>query len=162
MAGADIGAVIAFEIGLANPGSVERVVMVDPPLFGTLPDATAGVSTDVELIRRAVEEEGESAAYELFLAGGLTTLGAGADRLGPLAFRGESAARSLLVELPAVPAWSLDPARLANLAGRVTVGSTPTAPPVLRDAAAAFAARLPGTELVMLESDGPTSVAESI
>lgn len=160
--GVDIGAVIAFELGLANPGAIERVVMVDPPLFGTLPGATAGISTDVELIRIAVEEEGEEAAYELFLGGALTTLGAGADRLGRLAFRGPSAARSFLVELPAVPAWPLDPTRLSGLSGRVTVASTPSAPEVLTDAAAAFVARLGGSESIGLESDGPSAVAEAL
>lgn len=162
VAGVGLGAVVAFEVGLANPESVDRVVMVDPPLFGTLPDATAGISADVELIRAAVEEQGEGAAYELFLSGALTTLGAGADRIGSHAFRGHGAPRSFLVEVPAVPAWPLDPVRLSPLAGRVTVASTATAPPVLLDAAAAFAARLDGSGPIGLETDGPHSVAEAL
>lgn len=153
---------VAFEVGLANHEAIERVVMVDPPLFGTLPEATEGISSDVEHIRTTVEAEGEEAAYELFLSGGLTTLGAGAARLAPWAFRGPSGPRSLLVELPAVPAWSLDPSRLAPLAGRVTVASTATAPPVLTAAAAAFADRLEGAELIGLETDGPSSIAEAL
>ena len=160
--GVDLGAVVAFEVGLANPESVDRVVMVDPPLFGTLPDATPGISADVELIRAAVDEQGEEAAYELFLSGTLTTLGAGADRIGTYAFRGPGAPRSFLVEVPAVPAWSLDPVRLSPLSGRVMVASTATAPPVLLEAAAAFAARLEGAELIGLESDGPAAVAEAL
>ena len=162
VAGVGFGAVVAFEIGIANPGPVDRVVMVDPPLFGTLPEATAGVSTDVELIRSTVEEGGEAAAYELFLDGGLTTLGAGGERLAPYAFRGPGAPRSFLVELPAVPAWPLDPSRLSGLSARVTVASTPTAPPILRDAAAAFTARLEDADLIGLESDGPPAVAEAL
>lgn len=162
VAGVDFGAVVAFELGLANPEAVERVVMVDPPIYGTLPSATEGISLDVEQIRDAVESDGEQAAYELFTSGALGTLGAGAGRLGSLAFTGPSAARSLLVELPAVPAWSLDPARLVPLSGRVTVGSTPTAPPVLAQAAAGFASRIGDTELIGLESDGPAAVAEAL
>lgn len=162
VAGVGLGAVVACEVGLANPETVDRVVMVDPPLFGTLPDATAGVSADVELIRVAVEEEGEGAAYELFLSGALTTLGAGADRIGSRAFRGPWAPRSFLVETPAVPAWSLEPVRLSPLCGKVTVASTATAPPVLADAAAAFAVRLDGSGPIGLETDGPHSVAEAI
>ena len=162
VAGFDLGAVVAFEVGIGHPGAVERVVMVDPPIFGTLREATPGVSGDVELIRAAIEERGEEAAYDLFLAGSLTTLGAGADRLGPLASRGSLAARSFLVEVPAVPAWSLDPARLSRLKGRVTVASTPTAPPLLIEAAGAFAARVEGAELIGLESEGPIAVAEAL
>ena len=162
VAGVEFGAVVAFELGLAHPEIVDRVVMVDPPLFGTLPEATPGISADVELIRSVVEEDGESAAYELFLSGALTTLGAGAERLGPLAFRGPSGPRSLLVELPAVPAWPMDPARLARLAAPVTVATTPTAPPVLAEAAAAFATRLGESEQIGLESDGPPAVAEAL
>lgn len=160
VAGFDIGGVIAFEFGLANPGLVDRVVMIDPPLFGTLPEATAGISADVEAIRDAVEREGEEAAYELFLSGALSTLGAGAERLGVHADRGPEAPRSFLVEIPAVPAWSLDPVRLDPLSGRVTVASTATAPAVVTDAARAFALRLDGSEAIRLGTDGPASLVE--
>lgn len=162
VAGFDLGAVIACEIGIGHPEAVERVVMIDPPLFGTLPAATPGISADVESIRSAVEEGGEQAAYELFLAGGLSTLGAGAGQLGILAEREPPAPRSFLVELPAVSAWPLEPGRFSRLSCRVTVGSTPSAPPLLVEAAGAFAARIEAAELIELESDGPSAVAEAL
>jgi pimeloyl-ACP methyl ester carboxylesterase len=144
--GVGFGAVVALELALAEPELVSRAILVEPPLFGLLTEATEGVSTDTEAIRAAVERGGESAAYGLYLSGGLPTLGAGAERLGETADRRPAAARSLLIELPAVPAWTIDPARLAGLSPGVTVVTLPSSPAILADAADALLPRIPRAE----------------
>ena len=141
--GVGFGAVVALELALAEPGMVSRAILVEPPLLGLLTEATAGISTDTEAIRAAVEQGGETAAYELYLSGRLPTLGAGAERLGQTADRRPAAARSFLIELPAVPAWTIDPARLAGIAPAVTVATLPSSPPILADAADALLPRIP-------------------
>lgn len=152
--GVGFGAVVALEFALAEPGLVVRAVLVEPPLLGLLPSATEGVSIDVEAIRSTVEEGGATVAYEVFLSGGLPTLGAGADRLGDLADRGPSAAHTFLVELPAVPAWPIDPVRLAGIRPPVTVATTPESPELLVEAADALAARIPRAERVVAGTGG--------
>lgn len=151
-----------MEIGLSHPEGVSRVLMIDPPLYGLLKEATEGVSRDVETIREAASEGGPEAAYELFLDGGLPTLGAGADRLGTLADRGPGAAHSFIVEVPAVPAWPLDPGRLGRIACPVEVLVTGDAPEILTAAADAFAPRVPGAIRQDLDGSGPAAVAEAL
>lgn len=159
MIGLGFGAAVALEMAIAEPGLVDRAFLVEPPIFGALSAATEGMSADVEAIRAAAEEGGEEAAYELFLDGELLTLGTGAARYGDHADRGPDAARSFLVELPAVPAWPLDPVRLASLEAEVTVVTLPSTPELLRRAAQTVADRVPGAETVHSSRDGVAAVA---
>lgn len=160
--GEGLGGVVGLEIALSRPDEVAAVVMIDPPVFGLLTDATPGVSSDTERVREAVEHGGPAAAYELFLEGALTTLGAGAGRLGELADRGPEAPRSFLVELPAVPAWPLDPDRFRRLTARTVIASTPDSPPILRRAADSLVERIPQAGRRELTSVGPAAVAEAL
>jgi pimeloyl-ACP methyl ester carboxylesterase len=144
--GVGFGAVVALELALAEPDLVDRAILVEPPLLGLLPSATAGVSTDVEVVRATVEAGGSEAAYEIFLSGGLPTLGAGAERLGDLADRGPVAAHTFLVELPAVSAWPIDPVRLGKMTTPVVVATCPDSPGLLTEVADALAPRIPRAE----------------
>lgn len=158
--GAGFGAVVALELTLAEPGLVESLVLVEPPLFGLVPSATGGMSADVNEIREAAEEGGKQAAYDLFLDGGLLTLGCGAQRLGNRADRGPEAAHSFLVELPAVPAWPIDPQRLAGIEADVVVATTPSTPPLLGRAAEAINPRIPGSDRIETVRDGDGALTE--
>ena len=160
--GEGFGAVVGLEIALARPDEVAAVAMIDPPVLGLLPAATAGVSTDTEIVRETVERKGPEAAYEVFLAGGLHTLGAGAERLGALADRRAEAARSFLVELPAVPGWSLDPERFTRLDSLVFLVSLADSPDLLREAADSLLGRIPGARRLELESSGPDASVEAL
>jgi pimeloyl-ACP methyl ester carboxylesterase len=151
--GVGFGAVVALELALAEPDLIARALLVEPPLLGLLPSATEGVSVDVEAIRASVEQSGPLAAYELFLDGKLTTLGAGAERLGDRADRAPAAAHTFLVELPAVPAWPIDPVRLAGLTALVAVATMPSSPRVLIEAADALTPRIPGAERAVTGAD---------
>jgi pimeloyl-ACP methyl ester carboxylesterase len=155
--GFGFGAVVALELALAEPDMLERAILVEPPLFDTLTDATEGMSQDVAAIRDAAEAGGEDAVWRLFLGGGLPTLGAGAERLvaqGDCG-AGPTAAHTLLVELPAVPAWPLDPVRAGDIQVPVSVVTTPSAPDLLRRAADALVPRIPGAVRVEAQVDGP-------
>jgi len=156
--GLGFGAVVALELALADPGLVDRAFMIEPPVLGALSAATEGMSADVEAIRAAAEAGGEEAAYELYLAGGLPTLGAGAERFAAEADRGPYAARAFLVELPAVPAWPLDPVRLAGLEAEVAVVTLPSTPALLASAAETVVERVPGATAVRATRDGVSAV----
>ena len=122
--------------------------------------ATEGMSADVAEIRNASGEGGEEAAYGLFLGGELPTLGCGAERLGEQADRGPDAAHTFLVELPAVPAWPMEPTRIAGLEVEVKVATTPSSPPLLLEAANAVTPRISGAERTFTQHDGPEAVTE--
>ncbi|MCB0860154.1 MAG: alpha/beta hydrolase [Solirubrobacterales bacterium] len=156
--GIGLGAVVALEMALADPDLIDRAFLIEPPVFAALKEATEGMSADVEAIRSAAAEGGEGAAYELFLSGALHTLGAGAERFGDVADRGPAAARSFLIEVPAVPAWPLDPLRLASLEADVTVVTLPSTPALLKRAAEAIFERVPGAESVHSNRDGAGAV----
>jgi pimeloyl-ACP methyl ester carboxylesterase len=161
--GAGFGAVVALELSLAEPELIERVVMLEPPLFDTLPDATEGMSRDVAAIREAAEQGGRDAVWDLFLEGGLPTLGAGAARPGQAGIgAGSEAADALLAELPAVPAWPLDPVRVSAAEPAVTVATTPSTPELLERAANALTPRIPGALRVRSSASGPAAVLELI
>jgi pimeloyl-ACP methyl ester carboxylesterase len=159
--GVGFGAVVALELALSEPGLVERAVMVEPPLFGTLTDATEGMSADVAAIRAAAEEGGREAVWQLYADGGLPTLGPGAGRKGQTGpGAGPDAARALLVELPAVPAWPLDPERVVSAEPLVTVATTPGSPELLVRAADALVPRIPGAVRGFAGAEGPEAAIE--
>jgi pimeloyl-ACP methyl ester carboxylesterase len=169
--GIGFGAVIALELALAEPDRVESAVLFEPPLLDTSTRATEGMSIDVAAIREAAEEGGEKAVWELFLSGGLPTLGAGAGRLkegsvaadgaGP-ADDGPAAPHTLLVELPAVPAWSLDPVRVAAIKAPVTVATALSTPALLVEAADALVPRIPGARRSEVREYGASGVVELV
>jgi len=157
--GVGFGAVVALELALAEPEMVESAVLLEPPLLDTLTAATEGMSLDVAAIRDAAEEGGEAAVWSLFLSGGLPTLGAGAERLSETADQGPDAPHTLLVELPAVSAWPLDPVRVSGLDAPVIVATSPHSPSLLVEAADALLPRIPGSERVVADLDGPAGLA---
>ena len=156
--GVGFGAVVALELSLAEPEMVESAVLLEPPILDTQTAATEGMSVDVAAIRDAAAEGGEAAVWKVFVSGGLPTLGAGAERLGTGADPGPRAAHTLLVELPAVPAWPLDPVRVGGLEAPVTIANLPSSPALLVEAADALARRIPGSERIAAERDGPEGI----
>jgi pimeloyl-ACP methyl ester carboxylesterase len=150
--GAGLGAVIALDLLLRRPDLVAGAVLIEPPLLQLLPAATERLSAD----RRALEAapgEGREAIAELYIAGGLGAIAAGADRLpNRLTRPARDRPVSLIAELGSVPAW---PTPLPQLAGAerpsviLTAGSTPD---LLCDAATALADRLGRSRLREVDS----------
>lgn len=157
--GVGFGAVIALELALAEPETVESAVLFEPPILDTQPEATEGMSIDVAAIRDAAEHGGEAAVWRLFVSGGLPTLGAGAERPRGDADPGPRAAHTLLVELPAVPAWPLDPVRASGIEVPVVVATSASSPELLVEAADSLVPRIPGARRVVTDQEGPAAIA---
>jgi pimeloyl-ACP methyl ester carboxylesterase len=153
--GAGLGAVVALELLLRHRDLVRAAVLVEPPLFALLPQATEGIAADREALSAAVQRGGPEAAVDLYLAGGLSHLGPGAERIPePIAAAARERPLSLFAELGAVPAWSLRSAEMAALEApsRIVVG--PSTPDLLRSAAGQLASRLGASELVEVAGRG--------
>lgn len=146
MIGIGFGGVIAIEMAVAEPELINAATAIEPPVFGLMPAATEGISHDVEMMRAAAQEGGREAAWELFVTGELLTLGAGAERFEAVADRGPAAPDSLLVEIPAVPAWPIDRERIDESGAELKILTVSSTPAILIEAANSLAARLEHAE----------------
>ncbi len=171
LCGAGIGAVIALELAVRRPELVAAAILIEPPLFALIPEATGPIGTDVEAIRRTTVESGARlgedaepseaavtgarAALELYLSGGLAVLGAGAERIPPDLRQSDGASPfALFAEVAAMSAWTLPLAQFPTLPMPVTVVVAGSTPPFVRRAAEALAPRLPGADLRELSAAG--------
>jgi pimeloyl-ACP methyl ester carboxylesterase len=153
--GAGLGAVIALELLLRRRDLAGAAILIEPPLLAYIPEATEGVGADRQAIAAAVQRGGPEAALDLYLAGRLDHLGAGAGRI-PAAVGAAARDRplSLFAELGAVPAWSLRTAEMVAVDAPSRIVCCASTPALLRSAAEHLAMRLGRTELVDLEGDG--------
>jgi pimeloyl-ACP methyl ester carboxylesterase len=155
LCGSGLGAVAALDLLLRRPDLVSAAVLIEPPLLAFVPEATAGLSADRLAIVEAIRGGGPEAAMDLYLAGGLPFLGAGAERIPPEASRAASERpRSLFAELGAVPSWLLRPAELRAVQAPSRIVVSAATPTPLRVSAEHLAGRLRGSELVELAGDG--------
>ena len=154
--GAGIGAVVALELLLRRPQLVVAAVAVEPPLLSFVKGATEEMSADAERLRTAFQDGGREAVLDAYLAGALTAMGAGADRIPAMyAERGPLAARTLVAELGAVPAWDASDSQLAGATRPSLVLTGADAPRVLDEAAAGLGAVLGRSQLVRLGPGHP-------
>jgi pimeloyl-ACP methyl ester carboxylesterase len=153
--GAGLGAVVALDLLARRPDLVTAAVLIEPPLLAFLPDATEGLSSDRKAIEQAVRDGGPAGALGLYLAGGLSFLGPGAERIPAAA---TTAARdrplSLFAELASIPAWTIPTAELAEAGAPTVVVTGTSTPPLLARATEELAVHLNGAEAVCLEGDG--------
>jgi pimeloyl-ACP methyl ester carboxylesterase len=155
LCGAGLGAVVALDLVLGRPQLARAAVAIEPPLLAFLKAATAGLADDGDALREAVREGGPEAGVELFLAGGLPALGAGAGRLPePLAQAARERPLSLFAELAAVVSWPLPLAEMARNRLPVCVVAFESGPALLREAAREAAGRLAKAELRELPGEG--------
>lgn len=171
LCGAGLGAVIALDLAARRPELVHSAVLVEPPVLGLVPAATAALAADVEAIRRVVAaaaarltddadprqaaEAGAAAALDLYRGGGLSALGAGAERIpADLAAGARANSFALFAEVAATTGWSLPLAALANVAVPVAVAVGESTPAFVRRAAEALAPRLPRADLRRLPATG--------
>jgi pimeloyl-ACP methyl ester carboxylesterase len=171
LCGAGIGAVIALELAVHRPELVAVAILIEPPLLALVPEATPVISADVEAIRRATlaasarraessdprdaAAHGARAAAELYLAGGLEALGAGAQRIpDELAADATSGPFALFAEPPAVSEWTIPLVELPGVSVPVAVVVSGSTPPFVRRAGEALAVRLPDSPRRELEARG--------
>jgi pimeloyl-ACP methyl ester carboxylesterase len=153
--GSGLGAVVALELLLRHRDLARAAVLVEPPLLALLPEATEGLAADRQRIAEVVRQGGPEAAIDLYLGGGLSHLGAGAERI-PDAVGAEARKRplSLFAELGAVPAWSLQMAQMRALETPSRIVVSASTPPLLRAASAQLGKRIGASEQVELAGDG--------
>ncbi len=153
--GAGLGAVVGLDLMLRRPRMVGSAVLVEPPLLAFVPEATEGLSADRLAIEEAIRGGGPEEAVDLYLAGGLPYLGAGAGRIpAEVSKAARKRPGSFFAELGAVPSWPLRPAafRAVKAPSRLIVSAT--TPPSMRIAAEGLHEHLRGCELVEVAGDG--------
>jgi pimeloyl-ACP methyl ester carboxylesterase len=152
LCGAGTGAVIALDLLLRRADLVTGAVLVEPPVFGLLPEATEALSDDRVLLEQAVADNGSFGALGLYLSGDLQALGAGSGRL-PSALTADARERpaSVFAELGASSAWAMPLLRFAAAERPSIVVAARSTPPLLREAGKALAARLAGSETADLD-----------
>ncbi len=153
LCGAGLGAVAALDLMLRRPELCAGALLIEPPLLGLVPAATAALSGDGSAIERAVAEGGVPAAVDLYRKGSLTALGPGAERL-PASLLEPAGERpgSLFAELGAAAGWNMPLARLAGAEWPSLVVAAGSTPPLLRMAAESLASHLARSELRELDS----------
>ena len=134
LCGAGLGAVIALDLLLRRPELVEAAVLIEPTLLALLPEATEALSADRVELETAVSAGGAPGAVGLYLAGRLTALGAGVDRL-PTALTADARTRpaSLFAELGAAATWSMPLLRFASAERPSVIVTAQSSPHLLRE-----------------------------
>jgi pimeloyl-ACP methyl ester carboxylesterase len=139
--GAGVGAILALDLLLRRPDLVVATLLVEPPMLQLLPMATEALSDDRRRLEAAATS-GEN-AIELYLSGGLSTLGAEVSRLPEeLVAAARERPASVIAEMGIATAWPTPLPRLAAAERPSTIVTAPSTPPLVREAAAALAGRL--------------------
>lgn len=151
IAGAGVGAMVALDLLLRRSDLVAGTLLVEPPILQMLPVATEALSEDRRRLEMAATT-GES-VIDLYLSGGLPSLGAEVIRLpDELVSTARDRPASVLAEMGIATGWR---APLPSLAAAerpsmiVTASSTPA---LVRDASAALAQKLAGSEAREVDS----------
>lgn len=158
--GVGLGAVIALDLVLRRPELLSGAVLIEPAVMALVPEATQALSEDRLALEDAYRDRGAHGAVSLYLSGGLQALGAEVDRL-PTALTSDTRERPaiLFAELGAPAGWSMPLVRLASATVPSLIVTSPSTPPLLRDAAAALALRLAGSDTREVEaSHGPPHI----
>jgi pimeloyl-ACP methyl ester carboxylesterase len=153
IAGAGVGAIVALDLLLRRPELVAGTVLVEPPILQLLPVATEALSQDRRRLEIAAGT-GED-VIELYLSGGLPTLGAEVSRLPEevIAAARERPA-SVVAEMGIAAGWRMPLPRLASAERPSAIVTTASTPSLLRDATAALAPRLAHASATEVDSGG--------
>ncbi len=169
LCGAGLGAVAALDLLMRRPESGCGAVLVEPPLFAFVPEATEALSADGDVLRHAFQQGGTAGALAAYLRGAMPGLGPGAERMpAEIAGAAESHSMTLFVELAAVPAWEPPYKRLAACSEPIRVVVNSATPPLVRTACEALVGRLGNGALLEQQGsglphyDGASELAESV
>ncbi|MFN8160172.1 MAG: alpha/beta hydrolase [Solirubrobacterales bacterium] len=155
LCGSGLGAVAALDLVLRGDPLVTGAVLIEPPLLALLPEATEGLSSDRAAIESALREGGLAAAADLYRAGGLAHLGAGAGRIpAEISAAARDRPRTLFAELGAVPSWSLRLERMEANRVPCLLVTSPSTPEVLSRAAERLGERLRAAEPAEVGGEG--------
>jgi pimeloyl-ACP methyl ester carboxylesterase len=126
--GVDLGALAVIDVLRRHPGLVEAAVLVDPPLYAFVPEATEALAAERLALEDALREGGPAHAVELYLA----WHGAPPDRIA----RARGASAAFFADYGGLASLPLSRADLRSLDVPLTVLESAAARPHQRAAAA--------------------------
>jgi pimeloyl-ACP methyl ester carboxylesterase len=126
LGGDGFGALMALDLLVRRAEFVRAAVLVDPPLFAFVPEATEVLSAERLQLEEALREGGPELAVERMF--------------GPQA---RTAHRAVFADLAGLTSWPVSRAELRAIAAPVVVLTTTDAPPHVTAAADAVADLLP-------------------
>src|SRR4051794_11572630 len=132
--GNGFGALVALDLLVRRPDLVRAAVLVDPPLFAFVPEATEVLSTERLLLEEALREGGPELAVERWMGPGRP-----ADDIA----RARQAHRAVFADLAGLTSWPVSRAELRAIAAPVVVSTSSASPFHVVRAADAVAELLP-------------------
>ncbi len=132
--GEGFGALIALDLARRHPRLVRGAVLLEPPMFMLVPEATAELSGERAEIEEAVRARGPGAGVEVWLRGR-----AGDEDLA----RARASFRGFFADYAGLASWGVTRPELRRLELPVVVVSGPRTQPHVRAAADRLAALLP-------------------
>lgn len=132
--GEGFGALIALDLLVRRADLVRAAVLLDPPLFAFVPEATELLSTDRLLLEEALREGGPELAVERWLGAGHP-----ADEVA----RARPAHRAVFADLAGLASWPVSRGELRAVAVPVVVSTSPASAFHVVRAADALAELLP-------------------
>jgi pimeloyl-ACP methyl ester carboxylesterase len=158
--GSGLGAVITLDLLLRRPELLTGAILIDPPVLGLVPEATQALSEDRLDLEKAFRDRGAHGVVTLYLSGSLQALGAEVARL-PTGVTSDTRERPaiLLAELGASAGWSTPLLQLASAERPSLIVTSPSTPPLVREAVKALRSRLADSDLRELETThGPPHI----
>jgi pimeloyl-ACP methyl ester carboxylesterase len=137
--GDGFGALVVLDLLVRHPALVRGAVLVEPPLFAFVPQATEALAAEREALEQALREGGPGHAVERWRAG-RPGPGPGPDDLE----RVRAAHRAFFADYGGLASWSPARRELRGLAVPVAVVTGPGSAPELVAAADALAELVPG------------------
>jgi pimeloyl-ACP methyl ester carboxylesterase len=161
IAGAGVGAMVALDLLLRRPDLVAGTLLVEPPVLQLIPTATEALSQDQRRLEIAAAA-GED-VIDLYLSGGLPTLGAEVIRLPePMIAIARERPASLVAEMGIAAGWRMPLPSLASAERPSAIVTAASTPPLLRDVAVALADRLAHAWATEVDSgEGPPHLGAS-
>ena len=132
--GNGFGALVALDLLVRRAELVRAAVLVDPPLFAFVPEATEVLSTERLLLEEALREGGPELAVERWLGAGRP-----ADEIA----RARQAHRAVFADIAGLTSWPVSRAELRAIAVPVVVSTSSASPFHVVRAADALAELLP-------------------
>jgi pimeloyl-ACP methyl ester carboxylesterase len=137
--GEGFGGLAALDLLVRRPDLASGAVLVDPPLFAYVPEATEALAAQRRALEDALREGGPARAVSVWL---------GASGDGGRLARAQAAHRGFFADYAGLASWSPSRGELRGIAVPVTVVTGPSSEAHVVAAAEALAARLPGARRV--------------
>jgi pimeloyl-ACP methyl ester carboxylesterase len=139
LVGDGFGALVVLELLVRRPGLARGAVLVDPPLYAFVPEATKALAAEREVLEDALREGGPAAAVLAWLGDGLDS---------PRAARAAASHAGFFADYAGQSSWSPSRRELRAIGVPVVVVTGPATPGHVAAAADVVAALVPGARRV--------------